>query len=80
MSGPGVIAWAPDGRHIYFTRQGKLWRVTADGSQSEPAEALVPRGRGWFSFSPDGRRIAFTLGESTWELWALENLVTPARR
>lgn len=79
-SGPGFIAWAPDGRHIYFTRQGELWRVTADGSHSELVEALVPRGRGWFSFSPDGRRIAFTMGESTSELWALENLVTPARR
>jgi Tol biopolymer transport system component len=72
--GTGFVAWSPDGRYVYFTKQGELWRVTPDGKQVEKVQALPGRGAGWFSFSPDGRRVAFTLGESKSELWALENL------
>lgn len=93
--GLGPFAWSPDGRYVYFPRRQLLasgerppsasrqvWRATLDGRVEQ-----VPMERPWsdasvtsfFVFSPDGRRIAFTRGESKAELWALENLTTPAK-
>ena len=58
----GDAAWAPDGHHVAFSREGDLYVAGEDGRQpqklfSRKGEILYPR------WSPDGRRLSFTLRE-----------------
>jgi catechol 2,3-dioxygenase-like lactoylglutathione lyase family enzyme len=61
---PGRIeapAWTPDGTSLIFKRDGKTYRVPADGGQAEEVDATQTSDpqRSEQVTSPDGRRIAF---------------------
>lgn len=64
-------AWAPDGQHIVYCREGELYVAGADGQQplkvfSFNGTILFPR------WSPDGKRLSFTardLATGTLFLW-----------
>lgn len=57
-TGPGSLAWAPDGKTVVYSMQGSLWRQEVD---SRVAQQLTA-GPGYDyqpDWSPDGRYIAF---------------------
>lgn len=57
-SGPSAVAWSPDGRALYFSMQGRIWRQK---SGSQPAEQIT-QGAGYDyqpDLSPDGRLLVF---------------------
>ena len=65
-------AWLPDGTVVYSPDAGEpLWRVSADGGESQPLTALnkerAERTHRWPDPLPDGKAILFTVdsGETT---------------
>ena len=57
-SGPSSAAWAPDGKALYFSMQGRIWRQNI-GSQ---AAEQITQGGGYDyqpDLSPDGRYLVF---------------------
>ncbi len=87
-TGGGVaMAWAPDGRSIYYvvrseertgTLSFELYSIRVDGSKASPD--LIFKWAGQFfglRFHPNGRQLAFT-GRTTYsttsEVWFMENL------
>jgi Tol biopolymer transport system component len=68
------LNWAPDGKHLYFSRSGQMWRIAADGGEPQPI-SLNANGSDGLSVHPDGRRIAFVSGEQKEEVWVMENLL-----
>lgn len=69
------LDWAPDGRHLFFARSRKMWRIPADGGEPQAIAGLSPNGSDGFSVHPDGRRIAFVAGEQKDEVWVMENFL-----
>lgn len=84
--GIGGLAWAADGRYLFFRKSlivtaqpnrpptSEFWRIARDGSQPQRLDMDVSGQSGQISFSPDGQRLAVTMGEIKTELWVLENL------
>jgi Tol biopolymer transport system component len=75
-------AWSPDGRRVAFwgirapTSQRDLWTVSADGSQSEPGEAIdltEDAALDWKPvWAPDGASVFFGSSRGgTFNLWRL---------
>lgn len=57
-SGPGSLAWSPDGRALVYSMQGSLWRQELDSGMAMQLTA----GPGYDyqpDWSPDGSRIVF---------------------
>lgn len=57
-TGPGSLAWSPDGRSLVYSMQGSLWRQDLDSGVARQLTA----GPGYDyqpDWSPDGTRIAF---------------------
>ena len=69
------VSWTPDGAHIIYSYQHKVFVANEDGSDPR-AIAEVPNIARWFRFSPDGRLIRFSLltelgnASSIWEMHA----------
>jgi Tol biopolymer transport system component/DNA-binding winged helix-turn-helix (wHTH) protein len=69
------VGWTPDGAHIIYSYQHKVYIANEDGTDPR-AIAEVPGPARWFRFSPDGRRIRFSLlqeggnASSIWEMGA----------
>jgi Tol biopolymer transport system component/DNA-binding winged helix-turn-helix (wHTH) protein len=67
------VTWTPDGEHIIYCWQRKVWIANEDGTDPHLLAEVPGVGR-WFRFSPDGRLIRFSLlGEdgtssSIWEM------------
>jgi Tol biopolymer transport system component/DNA-binding winged helix-turn-helix (wHTH) protein len=67
------VTWTPDGEHIIYCWQRKVWIANEDGSDPHLLVEIPGRGR-WFRFSPDGRLIRFSLlqeegnASSIWEM------------
>jgi dipeptidyl aminopeptidase/acylaminoacyl peptidase len=57
------VSWSPDGRSIYFVRDGDLWSVAADGGSPPAAVWTTPEAESDIAFSPDGKRLAFVRSE-----------------
>ncbi len=38
-SGPGAVAWSPDGRELVFSMQGSLWKQAVDGTVAQQLTA-----------------------------------------
>jgi eukaryotic-like serine/threonine-protein kinase len=66
-----AAAWAPDGQHIVYARQSRLYICDPDGSDSR--ELITVSGVPFaLRFSPDGRRLRFTIRDTnqrTSSLW-----------
>jgi TolB protein len=74
-SGPGAVAWSPDGREIAYSMQGSLWRQRI-GSDSALQLTDGPGYDFQPDWSPDGRRLVYTsYRNDALELWVLD-LVT----
>lgn len=61
-SGPSSLAWSADGRSLFFSMQGRIWRQRIDGETA----TQVTGGAGYDyqpDVSPDGRRIVFARRE-----------------
>lgn len=62
----GGLFWSRDGARLYYSKDGDLWAVGADGAQppiavwttAAPESTIVP--------SPDGSRVAFARGGDVW--------------
>ncbi len=69
------VSWTPDGEHIIYSWERKVWIANEDGSDPHALAEIPGRGR-WFRFSPDGRLIRFSLlqasgnASSIWEMHA----------
>ncbi len=62
-SGPSSLAWAHDGKSLYFSMQGRIWRQRLDRTTAEQ----VTTGGGYDyqpDVSPDGRMLAFVRREN----------------
>lgn len=58
-SGPGSVAWSPDGTELVYSMQGSLWRQRMGATEARqltdgPGYDYQP------DWSPDGRRIVYT--------------------
>lgn len=71
-SGPGSVAWSPDGREVVYSMGGSLWRQAVDSSTA----TQLTDGPGYDyqpDWSPDGRRIVYcTYAHDALELWLLD--------
>jgi dipeptidyl aminopeptidase/acylaminoacyl peptidase len=57
-SGPSAFAWSRDGKSLYFSMQGRIWRQRLDGEIAEQ----VTTGAGYDyqpDVSPDGKSLVF---------------------
>ena len=80
------IAWSPDGRYIYYSKQVDpkkdvglwgLWRVPASGGSAQNLRITAHR-IDRLNVHPDGRRIFFhsrTANEQVGAVWAMENFL-----
>jgi Tol biopolymer transport system component len=72
------IAWSPDGKHVYFAREGSgnqcdLWRMPVNSSSPEATGVRAPMLRA-MNIGPNGE-LTFAGGfPEQFELWALDNL------
>jgi dipeptidyl aminopeptidase/acylaminoacyl peptidase len=58
-SGPSALAWAPDGKALYYSMQGRIWRQKIDSSRAE--EITLSAGYDYQpDVSPDGRTLVFS--------------------
>ncbi len=78
-SGPGSVAWSPDGRELVYSMQGTLWRQQPGSTVAEQLTA----GDGYDyqpDWSPDGRFIVYAsyIHDSV-ELWILDVQASQAR-
>lgn len=58
-SGPSSLAWSADGKSLYYSMQGRIWRQRIDGRTAEQ----VTEGAGYDyqpDLSPDGRSLVFS--------------------
>lgn len=58
-SGPSSLAWSRDGKALYYSMQGRIWRQSVSSSRAEQ----VTTGGGYDyqpDISPDGRFLVFT--------------------
>jgi TolB protein len=58
-SGPGSVAWSPDGREVVYSMQGSLWRQRLESTVA----VQITSGPGYDyqpDWSPDGRFIAYS--------------------
>jgi Tol biopolymer transport system component len=77
------IAWTPDDKYIYFTRQlirdedkRSVWRIPSNGGKPEIVESKLDI-LGGLSLHPDGNLIAFQchkIGKPA-EIWVMENFL-----
>lgn len=85
----GQIAWAPDGRHLYFVDRAlpaggptivhgetmELWRIAASGGKAHKTGIAMTGNIGGLSVHPDGTRIAFDGPYVEPAIWVLENFL-----
>lgn len=58
-SGPSSLAWAPDGKALYFSMQGRIWRQRLASERAE--EITTAAGYDYQpDVSPDGRALVFS--------------------
>ena len=78
------IAWAPDGRHLFFVRRNysekkyELWRIAVESGEPQNL-GVAMNVLSQISIHPDGRRIAYNYGASKSEVWVMENLLPPLK-
>jgi len=61
-SGPSSLAWGPDGKALYFSMQGRIWRQRITSSQAE--EVTAAAGYDYQpDISPDGKALVFSRRE-----------------
>lgn len=78
------VAWSPDGRTIYFSKQKPkgggiwdLWRIPSEGGEAQNLK-LAMRGFSQLNVHPDGTRITFssrTMHENVGAVWVMENFL-----
>ncbi len=69
-----VLSWSADGRFLFFSKDGGLWRVAVENGVSEKL-GITMGGLLQVRVHPDGRRIAFFAWEFGGELWAMERFL-----
>jgi Tol biopolymer transport system component len=81
VTGPGIVrgvAWAPDGRHVFFVQARRdsgsvLFRVSCEGGGAERVWQTERRIME-VALSPDGGRVAYTVVDAFNEIWAMSNV------
>ena len=82
---PRVLAWTPDGRHLFLAKRNadpdtqfphELWRMDAGGGEPTSVGLKMEGFLRDVRVHPDGRRIVFTSGRRVSELWAAENFLS----
>jgi hypothetical protein len=67
------VAWYPDGKHIFYSADGAVYRTDLEGGSRERL-FTVPGNAYWFRWSPDTRSLRFTVidtkseASSLWEM------------
>ncbi len=69
-----ALSWSADGRFLFFSKDGGLWRVAVESGVSEKL-GIAMKGLLEVRVHPDGRRIAFSAAEFGGELWAMERFL-----
>ncbi len=68
----GIPHWSPDGRWIFFTRAGNVWRIASDGTGERQLTNLQGR-RGFHNrFDADDRYIYFAWREDVSDIWVMD--------
>ena len=60
----GFYVESPDGRYVYFARNGSLWRVNTDGTKEQEVQGMPQLGGQSDRWTPFGSGIYFVTGES----------------
>ena len=60
FTGGTYARWSPDGKHVYYTNAGSIYKRAADGSG---AEELLTKGDFVTSVSPDEKHLLFGRGD-----------------
>ena len=83
----GLLVWTPDGREVIFGKNRstsleeqtpELWRISAQGGETQRLVELEMEQLRGLRFHPDGRRIAFSGGKFSGEVWVMENFLPKA--
>jgi Tol biopolymer transport system component len=72
-----VLSWSADGRYLFYSKHGTLWRVAVENGRSEEL-AITMEGLLQVRAHPDGRRITFFAMKLGAELWAMERFLPAA--
>jgi hypothetical protein len=64
-------AWSPDGEWVFYSANGRIERIPANGGSAEPIADT--EGGVWPAVSPDGVRLAFMRKEveASWDVWTV---------
>jgi hypothetical protein len=64
-------AWSPDGAWIFYSANGRIERIPANGGSAEAIAST--EGGVWPSVSPDGERLVLMRrqAEETWDVWTV---------
>jgi Tol biopolymer transport system component len=76
------IAWSPDGKFIYYSDQGHLWRVFPEGGDAQDLGSAAHY-HSHLSMRPDGTSITFstdTVNPEPAQLWVMENFLPAVKR
>lgn len=78
-----ALIWSADSRYIFMSRgknnRSTVWRISADGGPAKEIGLSMPGLVRMLRLHPDGRHLAFLNGELKDEIWAMENVMRPAR-
>ncbi|MDA3790780.1 MAG: tetratricopeptide repeat protein [Desulfobacula sp.] len=70
------ISWSPDGHQIAFTSRGKIWLVSANGSEPVEVKIDVDAYAAMLDWSPDGKKFAFSANSGGKpEFWFMEDFL-----
>ena len=76
VSGHSDLSWSPDGEKIAFVSRGKIWVVSAEGSEPVEVKTDVDASATKLDWSPDGEKIAFTgWSGGDKEFWFMEDFL-----
>jgi TolB protein len=55
----GLANWSRDGKSIYYSQRGQIWKIAADGG--DPVQLTQRGSNGWPSESPDGKFVYYRM-------------------
>lgn len=86
LSGSSALAFSSGGDYIYFARplpnskdRFGLWRIAIAGGQAQPLGVEMPTNPNSLTVHPNGRQLAYVTRNNSMEVWAMDNILKPAK-